>query len=154
MIFLKIQGRATLCFKFQSWCLKLRLIYAYSSFSGSNSCLITRKHKTKNCIDFRDLGEQKLNWLKSDRQMSFFRMMWFLQWELFCVYKVGVCRYLTIPVEFSFIVVCAFSDPAAVYTWPLGRWNFYYFKPFRRKTDTNSVLVSRNMISSCSNCFP
>ena len=68
--------------------------------------------------------------------------------------QVGVCRYLTIPVEFSFIVVCAFSDPAAVYTWPLGRWNFYYFKPFRRKTDTNSVLVSRNMISSCSNCFP
>ena len=48
----KIQGRLRLlCFKFQSRCLKLRLIYAILLFSGSNSCLITRKHKTRIATD-------------------------------------------------------------------------------------------------------
>ena len=38
------QGRllAPLCFKFQSWCLKPRLIYAILLFSWPNSSLITR----------------------------------------------------------------------------------------------------------------
>ena len=35
-----------LCFKFQSWCLKPRLIYAILLFSWPNSSLITRKHRT------------------------------------------------------------------------------------------------------------
>ena len=43
-----------LCFKFQSWCLKPRLIYAILLFSWPNSCLITRNTKLELSFETKD----------------------------------------------------------------------------------------------------